>query len=984
MYTRELWQRSVACVVASMLVISGCGDDPKPSNNNDNNDMGTATNQPPVAKVDANRNVSVGMRVTADGSQSEDPDGDVITPSWVMIAKPDGSAAELTGATSFSPSFVPDVVGVYTLELTVSDGTLTNVAPARVSYNARPAGPNQAPVARAGADRTVVLGETVALDGAGSTDANGDMLTFTWSIASAPGGSAATLASPSAAKTDFTPDVQGAYTLRLVVNDGTTDSAPDELLLNVMSDVPPNARPVADAGVDQMGMVGVQVALSGAGSSDGDDDALTYSWALVQRPMGSAAALSAADAVDTTFVPDVGGRYIAELIVDDGIEPSLPDRVTIDVQGMGASPPTALIRGPRTALLGSQVRLDGSGSSDPDGDTLSFMWSLKSKPAGSLVFLNGGSTSMPTLTPDREGDYVVSLKVNDGTFDSPTVELTIAASDDPFAGTCFIISEYIEGTSNNKALELFNCSSTETLDLSRYGVCLMSSSGASCNTTVKLSGTLSPGAVFGICNSQISSQIKSMLPAGACDIDSGVTSFNGDDRVILFEDTNDNGAYNAGQDNLMDTFGEPGFQPGSIWANVTYRRCDLSPFDGTQNMFNVDQLYTVAAVDDFSNLGTPPTAGCVTDRPPVANAGMAQTIVIGAIVTLNGSASSDPEGQPLTYAWTIANAPQGSVATLSDATAAQPTFTPDLVGAYTLSLIVNDGTLNSAAATVTITVNAVPNLRPVAVAGANQTLPASPAPIMLDGSGSADPEAQPITYAWTLVTKPMGSAAALSATNTAQTGFQADIDGLYIAQLIVNDGVQDSLPSRVNVQVGVVQNCLIISEVVEGSGNNKALELFNCGGAPFDLAGTGLCVHFNGGAACTGVELLMGTVAPGAVYTLCNSSTMSSLLPAGYTCDKTISNAGQNATSFNGNDPIVLFRDVNSSGGFNAGDVIIDAFGKPAVAPNGTPWQDKTFRRCDRTPYDGTGDFTAASYYSSHAVDDLSDLGTAPTAMTCQ
>jgi hypothetical protein len=401
-------------------------------------------------------------------------------------------------------------------------------------------------------------------------------------------------------------------------------------------------------------------------------------------------------------------------------------------------------------------------------------------------------------------------------------------------------------------------------------------------------------------------------------------------------------------------------------------------------MFVLDALYTEAAVDDFSNLGTPPTMGCITDRPPVANAGMAQTIVIGATVMLNSSASSDPDGQPLTYAWTIANAPQGSTAMLSDAAAAQPTFTPDVVGAYTLSLIVNDGTLNSAAATVTITVDAVPNLRPVAVAGANQTLPASPAPIMLDGSGSADPEALPITYTWTLVTKPMGSAAALSATNTAQTGFQADIDGLYIAQLVVNDGVQDSLPSRVNVQVGVVQNCLIISEVIEGNSNNKALELFNCGGAPFDLAGVGLCVHFNGAASCGGTELLMGTVAPGAVYTLCNSSTMSSLLPAGYTCDKTISNAGQNATSFNGDDAIVLFRDVNSSGGFNAGDVIIDAFGKPATTVPTTQWQNKTFRRCDRTPYDGSGDFTAASYYSSHMVDDFSDLGTAPTAMTCQ
>jgi hypothetical protein len=75
---------------------------------------------------------------------------------------------------------------------------------------------------------------------------------------------------------------------------------------------------------------------------------------------------------------------------------------------------------------------------------------------------------------------------------------------------------------------------------------------------------------------------------------------------------------------------------------------------------------------------------------------------------------------------------------------------------------------------------------------------------------------------------------------------------------------------------------------------------------------------------------------------------------------------------------------VDDSSSFNAGDIILDAFGRPSQKPSSSIWADKTFRRCDRTPYDGTGDFTAASYYSSHMVDDFSDLGTAPTAMTCQ
>jgi hypothetical protein len=679
------------------------------------------------------------------------------------------------------------------------------------------------------------------------------------------------------------------------------------------------------------------------------------------------------------FVPDVGGRYIAQLVVDDGVEASSPDTVTIDVQGAGARPPVAVIRGPRSALLNRPLQLDGSGSSDPDGDALTYSWSLRSKPAGSLVFLNGGSTAMPTLTPDQAGDYVVALKVNDGTFDSPQVELTIAASNDPFAGACLIISEYVEGTSTKKAMEVFNCSSNATLDLSRYGVCLVTNTSSVCSTTVKLTGMLAPGEVYGICNNTS----KTLAPANACKLISGVTDFNGNDRLIVFEDINADGNFTAGSDLVMDTFGEVARDPGNIWGDVTYRRCEFTPFDGSRDMFTVLNHYIEAALDDFSNIGVAPTMGCTTDRPPIANPGAAQTIIIGATVMLDGSASSDPDGMPVTYDWAIATAPQGSMAMLMNPMSAQPSFVPDVVGAYTLTLVVNDGTLNSAQASVTITVDAVPNLKPIAVAGANQTQPGSPAMIMLDGSGSSDPEAQPITYTWALVTKPMASAAVLSATNTAMTGFNADVDGLYIAELIVNDGVQDSTPSRVNVQVGLVQNCLIISEVAEGSSNNKALELFNCGGAPFDLSGVGVCIHFNGASSCTGTEMLTGTVPPGGVFTLCNSAMTMSLLPMGYTCNKVVSNSGQNATSFNGNDPIVLFRDQNSSMGFNAGDVIIDAFGKPAVAPTGSPWQDKTFRRCDRTPYTGASSFTAASYYTSHNVDDFSNIGTAPTATMC-
>ncbi len=88
---------------------------------------------------------------------------------------------------------------------------------------------NAAPVAQAGADRTVSATLGVGLDGSASSDADGDALTFAWSLASVPAGSGAALDDPTAERPSFTPDVAGTYVARLVVSDGTDDSAPDDV-----------------------------------------------------------------------------------------------------------------------------------------------------------------------------------------------------------------------------------------------------------------------------------------------------------------------------------------------------------------------------------------------------------------------------------------------------------------------------------------------------------------------------------------------------------------------------------------------------------------------------------------------------------------------------------------------------------------------------------------------------------------------------------
>ncbi len=80
----------------------------------------------------------------------------------------------------------------------------------------------------------------------------------------------------------------------------------------------------------------------------------------------------------------------------------------------GNQPPTVDIAvSSSTVDVGTQVVLDGSGSSDPDGGTLSYSWSLNT-PSGSQASLSDASVVQPTFTPDVAGDYTATLEVSDG------------------------------------------------------------------------------------------------------------------------------------------------------------------------------------------------------------------------------------------------------------------------------------------------------------------------------------------------------------------------------------------------------------------------------------------------------------------------------------------------------------------------------------------------------------------------------------------
>ncbi len=287
-------------------------------------------------------------------------------------------------------------------------------APATVPISAE----SSAPVANAGSDQTAFLGDRVTLDGSASSDVDGDGLTYVWSLTALPAGSSATLSDTAAVMPTFDIDLFGDYVAQLFVNDGSVDSAPATVVISTE-----NSAPVARAGADLTAFVGDTATLDGSASSDVDGNVLTYRWSLTSVPAGSAAMLSDAAAVMPTFEVDVFGGYTAQLIVNDGALDSAPATVVISTDN---SAPVADAGADQTAFAGDIVTLDGSASSDVDGDALTYRWSLTSVPAGSAAMLSDPTTAMPTLEVDVFGAYVAQLIVNDGAIDSAPATVVIS------------------------------------------------------------------------------------------------------------------------------------------------------------------------------------------------------------------------------------------------------------------------------------------------------------------------------------------------------------------------------------------------------------------------------------------------------------------------------------------------------------------------------------------------------------------------------
>ena len=374
----------------------------------------TNVNSIPVAIAGNDQEAELDNEVILDGSNSYDDDGQITAWHW-EISDPNGNAVVLEINSDAVTRFTPQSIGEYRVTLSVTDNdNATSSDEKSIIVHA----PNLAPVADAGGDQSVVLGNGATVKGSESYDPEGEQLTYLWSLIP-PNDSEVELAEPNNVSTTFTPDVVGAYLLTLTVTDesGLTDT--DSVVITVDNE---NLSPIAVISGNTEVTVGSSVSLSAVNSYDPENQTLQYHWA-VNGPDSDELVLADNTLQTISFNADYEGIYVISLSVNDGeLTSSLATLYVTAVTENIA--PVAMAGEDFSSQPNTEIQLDGSGSYDDDGDTLSYNWTFVSVPEGAEPFIYDSTSALAYFTASIEGSYVVALTVSDS-FASTTDNILI-------------------------------------------------------------------------------------------------------------------------------------------------------------------------------------------------------------------------------------------------------------------------------------------------------------------------------------------------------------------------------------------------------------------------------------------------------------------------------------------------------------------------------------------------------------------------------
>ncbi|MEZ4528437.1 MAG: PKD domain-containing protein [Desulfobacterales bacterium] len=631
----------------------------------------------PTANAGPDQTVDSGAQVTLDGSASQPAtSGGVLTYAWTQQS---GTAVSLSNSAIAKPVFTAPTLSAggemaLVFQLTVKD---PNNATASDTVTIKVQGPseNHRPEAKAGSAQTVYAGNTVALNGSGSSDPDAnEILTFLWEQTQ---GIQVLLSDTGAVQPTFiAPDPgqggEAELTFMLTVTDAAGQWDSDTVTITVLR-LTANRAPLANAGPAQTVREGDTVILDGSNSTDPDNGAdsgiVSWSW---RQTDGTAVSLSNAGKKQASFTaPPVsasGESLTFELTVTDTGGLSDTDSVIINVISDN-EPPVASAGSDLTVNAGEQVTLDASASSDPDGaaDIASYEWR---QILGKTVSLSNPEAVRPVFTAPATGNGGIALRfeltVTDkgGLKSSAEVTVNVVSPDNQPPSAHAGSDQSVE---EGKEVMLDGSASTDpensiSLHIWRQigGIPVTLSDAKKISPTFTAPDVARGGDI-------LTFELTVVDSGGLMDSDRVTVTVSYVSRNPV-ADAGGNQTVWAGEPVFLDGSGSrdsDGWITSYLWAQISGTPVTISdpiipePSFAAPNAPGETLIFRLTVVDNEGLQDSAQTVITIAEglQPPVASAGADRTVDEGSTVVLDGSGSYAQDGIIKSYRWTQMSGP---------------------------------------------------------------------------------------------------------------------------------------------------------------------------------------------------------------------------------------------------------------------------------------------------------------------------------------
>lgn len=436
--------------------------------------------------------------------------------------------------------------------------------------------------------------------------------------------------------------------------------------------LPAGDPPVADAGEDQSGNESSPISFDGSGSYDPDGTIITYSWNFGDGNSGSGENPSHAYTDD--------GTYTVTLAVTDNNGLTNSDTTTATI---GNLDPTAEAGGPYSGTEDTPINFTGS-ATDPGSDTLTYSWNFGDG--------NSGSGASPSPTYAQDGSYTATLTVTDDDGGSAVDTATVTVADtEPTAAF-----SYPPGSPSTDGPVQFT------------------------DTSNSYDGITSWNWDFGDTNtSTAQNPSHTYASAGTYTVTLTVTEADSDTDIVSdtisvsapnqppVADPNGSDPYTGTENTPLSFDGSGSYDPDGTITSYSWNFGDGGSASGVSpsHTYVDGGTYTVTLTveDDDGATDTESTTATITEvnDPPIAEPNGPYSGSKGETITFDGSGSTDEEGPIASYNWNFGDGNSGS--------GVSPTHSYSTAGTYTVTLIVNDGSLDSTPVSTTAVINDIPD-----------------------------------------------------------------------------------------------------------------------------------------------------------------------------------------------------------------------------------------------------------------------------------